>query len=140
MDEGGNLRPAVAGGLGGAPAQVIAEVTPGVAGYRRRHARRSRRHQQPLRWHPQRQRRRCFGQDGRSHRNVAADIGKEPRERIARPRLDAQMLGASGEAEHDQRIGPLAREQLRQFPVDCFIGNAKDMRDAAGPDWVLPAR
>ena len=60
---------------------------------------------------------------------AAIDIGEQHRARIARAGLDPQIIGARGDAEQQDGIGPLAREHLRQLRIDRRIARAKDVRD-----------
>ena len=59
-------------------------------------------------------------------RAISAGIGKQDRDRIARPRLDAELTSAPGEAKHQNDIR-LQCEQPRQVMIDGCVCRCKDV-------------
>ena len=129
MDEGGKAR-AVPGvdRFDGAPAQIIAEVTAGVArgpgvdagaiggaeqpgGVRTEH-------------------RGVGAADDRSlARVVAIGIGETGRDGVACARFDPDISGAIGEAETQQGLRAMLGDEFGQFPVDGGVGDMEDVAD-----------
>ena len=54
-------------------------------------------------------------------------VGPQHGDGVARAGLDAQMRVRRGEAEHQQRLRPMFRQQLRQFAIDRLVGHGKDV-------------
>ncbi len=125
--------------LGGVPAEVIAEITPGVARQIGRHAGAARRGEQLRRRHRQALCRRSAGPDG-----VAAERGaglvRQQRQRVARARLDADTRLARGDAEHQERVGAVACDQLRQVAVDGGVAGGEDVADQPNIGKCRPAK
>ena len=72
--------------------------------------------------------RRVAGRDGAAAQRDAAGVGQQ-RQRIARARLDAQRARPRRQPEHQQRVRPVARDQLGQVAVDRRIAGRENMRD-----------
>src|ERR1700685_857832 len=104
MNEGGELRAALAAGrLDRAPAQIVAEIAPGVARYPRVDAGGAGRAQQFGGMRAERQGVGAAG-DRSLARAAAIGIGERGGDGVARPGFDPDISGAPGEAETQQRL------------------------------------
>ncbi len=56
-------------------------------------------------------------------------IGPDLGDRVAGAGLDADERRARGEAEHQQRIRTISRDQRRQFAIDRTVGHRKNVPD-----------
>ena len=54
-------------------------------------------------------------------------VGPQRGDGIAGTGLDPEVRRAGGEAEHQQRIRPMLRQQFRQFAIDGPVGHRKDV-------------
>ena len=107
-------RPASARLLQRAPIGVVAQIAAGIVRQPRRNRARTRRAEQAGE-------RRCAAQRDRpalrNHaalRTEAARVGKQERDGVARPRLDAEVAPAPGKAEHQDDVRP-------GFPEFCQV-------------------
>src|SRR5436190_7684291 len=131
MDEQSYPRRAVAAGLGGAPAEIVAEVLAGITRDGHGQPGASCGHEQALSGRAQGQRRRSANRDCAGEGEVPFHIRHSSRERIARARLDAHVLRARGKPEHDQCFRSFAFEQRRHIPVDGLVAHSEYVDEAA---------
>ena len=109
-----------------APAQIVAEITSGVAGRPCIDAGGKRGAQQFCGVRPERRCRRAL--DDRSLAcAMAIGIGDQRRHRVAGAGLDSHMSRAVGKPEHQQRLRADFCDQLWQLAVDRIVGDVKDM-------------
>ena len=124
-----NQRPATASTLQCAPIGVVAQVSPGIP-------RQAGRDSTPAHRSKQVGKRRAATERGFPTRHndaalraISACIREHDRDRIARPRLDAKVMPAPGEPEHEDDIR-LLREQPRQVMIDGRVRRCKYVRRA----------
>ena len=111
-----------------APAQIIAEVTPGIARGPGVDAGAAGRAQEFGGVRPEH--RGVGAADDRSlARAVAIGVGEERGDGIARAGFDPDMRRAIGEAENQQRLRAMFGDQFGQFPVDRRVGHVEDVAD-----------
>ena len=121
-----NQRPAAASALQCAPIGVVAQVSSGIPRQAGRDPVPAYRSQQVGKWRGAWQRRFATRRNDAALRAMSAGIGKQDRDRIARPRLDAELTSAPGEAKHQNDIR-LQREQPRQVAIDGRVRRCKDV-------------
>ncbi len=126
-------------GLARAPAQVIAEITAGIARQRDRHARRARSGKQAARRHRQRERRRAGGGDAARLWRDAGCVGDE-RESVAGARLDADIRRPCRQPEHQHGVGFVFAQKRRQLTIHRRIAGRKDMRNDSDAGERRPAQ
>ncbi len=135
-----NQRPTAASALQSAPIGVVAQVSSGIPRQAGRDPVPAYRSQQLGKWRGAWERRSATPHNDSALRAISASIGKQHRDRVARPRLDAEVTSAPGEAKHQNDIR-LQREQPRQVMIDGRVRCCKDVgrADDFGESRPAPA-
>jgi hypothetical protein len=121
-----NQWPAAASALQCAPIGVVAQISSGIPRQAARYPVPAHRSQQLGKWRGAWERRFATRRNDAARRAISAGIGKQDRGRVARPRLDAEVTSAPGEAKHQNDIR-LQREQPRQVMIDGRVRCCKDV-------------
>jgi hypothetical protein len=131
-------RPAVTCLLQHAPIGVVAQIAAGIARQPRRNGARAHRAEQAGERRCAAQRRRLARGDHAALRTVAARVGKQERDGVARPCLDAEVVPAPGKAEHQDDVRPRVPE-FCQLAIDSrvsgreYVGRPHDFSEGRPP-------